>query len=127
MNIEFIAHNVLIFVFASIAISSVSLTITKAEVFSWFRNLFELNHDNFNNFLRPEEGLNFFGKIKSFFSGLFNCPYCISHWISGIFVLFYHPRIIDNFYVNYILLTMTFVGICSLVSAKIYKEIKSIE
>jgi hypothetical protein len=54
----------------SLAISSISMTITKSNVMAWFRSRVAV--------------------LGSWFEELFQCPYCLSHWLAalGVIVLF---------------------------------------
>ena len=51
----------------ALAIASISMTITKSVLFNDFRDRI--------------------GKIGKFFRELFNCPYCLSHWLAVLGVL----------------------------------------
>ena len=63
----------------SLAVASISFTISKSSIFKQVR--FIIN------------------KYSSFFGELFSCPYCISHWISFIFCVYYY-----NFNVTFIVM-----------------------
>ncbi len=87
----------------SIAISSISLTIATSNFFQPFRNLFNITQDD-KIVTSISETLTKFGKVKMFFGDLFSCHYCISHWVSLVFVHFYHPSIFENRIFNFIVL-----------------------
>lgn len=57
------------------SVSAVSLTITKAKVFEWLRNVMA-------KWKYPGE--------------LFKCSYCMSHWVSFILVAVYRPVVIRS-------------------------------
>lgn len=59
----------------SLAIASISFTISKSSIFRSSRL--------------------FIYKYSNFFGELFSCPYCISHWISFIFCLYYYKFNVD--------------------------------
>ena len=60
----------------SLAVSTISVTITKAKIFEPFRLIIEKKHKKLGE--------------------LFHCPYCLSNWISFFFVLLYRPHIFIN-------------------------------
>lgn len=62
--------------FLSLAVASLSLTITKAQVFGSLRSWV----DSKNGFL---------GKLIS-------CPYCASHWIGLVMVVYYQPVLVPS-------------------------------
>ena len=71
-------HGMLAVLIISLAVSSVSMTISKALVFKRFRDF--LSGKNY-----------WLGKLVS-------CPYCLSHWVSLFFVIIYRPKIITMDY-----------------------------
>jgi len=68
----------------SLAVSSISITITKSSLF---------------NKIRP--------KWK-----LFNCPYCLSHWISFLFILLLK----DSGFLNFIILSFSTITLANIFS-----------
>jgi len=60
----------------ALAIGTVSMTITKANVFEWLRSWLEDRND--------------------FLADLFSCPYCMSHWIALGVMFMYQPLLIDT-------------------------------
>ena len=67
-----ILEQILKLVLCAAAAASISMTLTKAKVFSPLRQAV---------------------KAKSKFLGdLFSCPYCMSHWVSFLLVLVFQPR-----------------------------------
>jgi len=60
----------------ALAIGTVSMTITKASFFEWFRNWLEDHTD--------------------FLADLFSCPYCMSHWVALGVMFLYQPLILDT-------------------------------
>jgi len=53
----------------SLAVAAIAITITKSSLFRGLRELLPWK--------------------------LFNCPYCLSHWISLLFCLYYYPLNVD--------------------------------
>ena len=85
----------------SLATSTVSVTITKAKIFSLLR-------------------MHVSTKSKKL-GELFHCPYCMSHWVGMFFFLFYTPYVVDqclvidfavSFFVLVALATFSSLGIC---------------
>jgi len=60
----------------ALAIGTVSMTITKANVFAWLRNWLDDRND--------------------FLADLFSCPYCMSHWVALGVMFMYQPLLIDT-------------------------------
>ncbi len=69
----------------AIAISVVVTTITRGSIFKTLR-----------------------AKNLGFFTKLFNCPYCLAHWVSACFAIVLYDNIID-FVIN----TFALVGLSS--------------
>jgi len=62
----------------SLMVSTTSMTIAKAKIFEKIREKIE--------------------KINFWLGKLISCPYCLSHWISLVFVAAYQPRIIYAYF-----------------------------
>ncbi len=62
--------------YLSAAIAAISLTVTRAVVFRWWREWV----DSKNKFIGE----------------LFTCPYCFSHWLSIAAVIIYQPRLVTS-------------------------------
>ena len=60
----------------ALAIGTVSLTITQADLFSWLRN--------------------WLGEHNEVIADLFSCPYCMSHWIALGVMFMYQPLVLDT-------------------------------
>lgn len=60
----------------ALAIGTVSMTITKADLFSWLRNWLEDHNE--------------------FLFDLFSCPYCMSHWVALGIMFLYQPLLLDT-------------------------------
>lgn len=86
----------------SLAISSISMTICKAKIFSSFRE--------------------HVSKMNTWCGGLVKCPYCLSHWISLLFVVLYRPKIIQKFFLlDYFVTIFVIVSLASFWSLIICK------
>lgn len=59
----------------SLAVSSISVTVTRSKVFAPFRAWIGARHEKLG--------------------GLFSCFYCLSHWLAAAFVLVYQPRLLS--------------------------------
>lgn len=64
----------------ALAIGAVSLTLTTADIFAWLRNWIEKRSYSRTWLVKVPFG---------FLHGVFECPYCMSHWIvlAAMFVL----------------------------------------
>lgn len=62
----------------ALSISAVSFTIARTKVSEPFRVWMK--------------------RKSSWFGNLFNCPYCVSHWLSFGAVAIYQPRVIEKYY-----------------------------
>ena len=60
----------------ALAIGTVSMTITKANVFEWLRDWLDKKND--------------------FLADLFSCPYCMSHWVALVLMFVYQPLVLDT-------------------------------
>lgn len=91
-----------IFVLA-LAVGAISLTLTKAQIFEWLRNLV--------------------GRISTWLGELFDCPYCMAHWVALGTMFLYKPILIASghgwldLFVSYFAL----VALGSLVAGAIYR------
>lgn len=76
----------------SLAISSISFTISKTEIFKPIR-LFICKYSNF------------FGKLVS-------CPYCLSHWVAFTIMLYiYRSFCLDLIIMTFASITLSMIGI----------------
>jgi hypothetical protein len=71
----------------ALAIGAVSLTITKANVFEWLRAWIDRRARKPRGFLRRP-----FGWLNE----LFDCPYCMAHWIALAAMFVYKPLLIST-------------------------------
>lgn len=87
----------------ALAVGTVSMTITKANIFEWLRNWIETKND--------------------FLADLFSCPYCMSHWIALGLMFLYRPLILDtgNQWPDLFVSWFALVGLGSLVSGAILR------
>ena len=60
----------------SLAIGVVSLTLTQAAIFEWLRDWIE--------------------DRSEFLGELFNCPYCMAHWVALGAMIIYQPMLIGT-------------------------------
>jgi hypothetical protein len=65
-------------VYLSFVTACISFTITETKLFEAFRNL--LNEKN------------------NFLSKLFNCGYCLGHWVAFVLVAIYRPKLVSSFF-----------------------------
>lgn len=70
-------ENFICTVMLSLAVSSISVTITKTLMFKPIRNYIEQKSKRLGT--------------------LFHCPYCLSHWVTLFFFIFYAPKVINGF------------------------------
>ena len=81
----------------SLATTSISVTITKAKVFAPLRD--------------------FIFRIWNWLGELFSCPYCMSHWVAGVFVAIYRPTIIHKWiYIDLTVSLFVIVTISAIIS-----------
>lgn len=74
--------------FVSLAIASISYTISKTEIFISIRI--------------------FISKKSSWLTRLLNCPYCVSHWISiGMVLYIYRTFSFEVFVVTFAMITLS--------------------
>jgi len=103
--------NIIKLVFISLAVSSISMTITKAEIFAPIRNLL--------------------GRISKWLGKLFSCPYCMSHWIALPFIILYEPTItsLDGGWAifDYVLCWFAVVTLASFWSGLIFRALSPME
>jgi ABC-type sulfate transport system permease component len=59
--------------------ASIAMTLTKTPVFNWVRDRL------------PQNSLVAAGA---------ECPYCMSHWVAGMFILFYQPHLFGGNFVD---------------------------
>lgn len=91
----------------AIALGSISITITRSSLFRPLR-------------IRLEN--TFFGKLIS-------CPWCLNHWLSGIYVLcntYDVIRITYNVYVDMVMEAMILTAMATVVSAILFYAYQSI-
>lgn len=90
----------------SVAVGVVSLTLTQAAIFEWLRDWVE--------------------DRSEFLGELFNCPYCMAHWIALAVMLIYQPMLIGTgpAWANWTVSWFTLVGLGSLVSGLIMRVFK---
>ena len=69
----------------ALAIGAVSLTITKANIFEWLRAWLDRRARNPRGWFRRP-----FGWLNE----LFDCPYCMAHWIVLVVMVVYKPLLI---------------------------------
>lgn len=76
-------------IIVSLAVASISWTITKSLIFLFLRS--------------------FFCKRSKFLGNLFSCPYCLSHWVSFIFMFYLY-----KFSFNFILMSFAAVTLSTI-------------
>lgn len=67
---------ILLVIYLAMATSIISVTISSSKLFYKFRILC--------------------GVVSRFLGDLVECFYCLSHWVAFVFVLIYHPNLINN-------------------------------
>lgn len=112
-NMEKIIQALVECLLIALAGSAISMTLTKATISKSLRE-----------------------KIKSkskFFGELLSCPYCTSHWIHAILVIFCRPLILTFFPrmiipgMNYIIVWFALVSLSSYGSGLIYRALSPME
>lgn len=71
MEVQMEVNSPLVYVVLGLAVSAVSLTVTRSTLFEGFRDWLD---GSSSRFVRP-------------IAALFSCPYCLSHWVSLVAVL----------------------------------------
>lgn len=71
----------------ALAIGALSLTITKGNIFEWLRAWIYRRSRNPREWVRRPFG---------WLSELFDCPYCMAHWITLAAMLVYKPLLIST-------------------------------
>jgi hypothetical protein len=84
----------------SAAVGACSMTISKGKVFAQAREWLL-------------ERAPFLGELVS-------CPYCTSHWLALFVVVCYHPQLIPNSILNFLVLVFTIVMGASVSAAVVY-------
>jgi len=78
----------------SLATAAISYTVTKSNIFLPIR------------------------KKKNWY--ILQCPYCLSHWVSFIFVIFSGLKLFDNLFFDIIIFTFAVITLSSIFIGKIY-------
>lgn len=65
----------------AVAVGTMSLTLTKGEIFEWLREWLEARDHK---------------AVWRWFSGLFGCPYCMAHWVALGAMFLYRPLLLDT-------------------------------
>ena len=96
------------------AIGAVSLTITKADLFAWFRDWLDRRARKPRSLLRHPFG---------WLSTLFDCPYCMAHWITFVVMFVYKPLLISTGreWPDLIVTYFALVALGSLVSGAVFR------
>jgi hypothetical protein len=81
MNTEDIIRSAVL----ALAVANVSLVLTKAGIFAWYREFFERRFQAAPEGSRSEKFWHFFAELTS-------CPWCTSHWITFAVIAIYQPR-----------------------------------
>lgn len=104
-----ISHNAILQVFfISLVVSTTSVTISETKPFEKMRR-----------FLKDRCG---------WLGHLVGCPYCVSHYISGLLVLIYRPKIIEGFFLlDYIMTVFVVVALATFWSLVICICLSAIE
>lgn len=97
----------LVLVYLGFATSAISVTLTRSDITR-----------------EPRQWLK--EKVPSL-AGLIHCPYCTSHWVAMVLVLFYKPVVVDLFLpVDLAVSVMAVVGIAGVVSGILITKIPSL-
>lgn len=90
----------------ALAVSSVSVTMTKSSIFKSTREWID--------------------EKSSFFGDLVHCPYCTSHWLSFAAVAVYQPRLLDSPYwvFDYAVSAFVIVTLASMSSGLVIRAFK---
>lgn len=93
----------------SLAVSALSITITKAKVFRWFRKLIQ-------------QQSNWLGELIS-------CPYCMSHWFALAMVAVYRPTVVSSrsWLLDLGVSVMAIVALAAMLSGLIAKALLTIK
>jgi hypothetical protein len=93
----------------AVAIGVVSLTITQATIFEWLRE--------------------WIADRSEFLGELFECPYCMSHWIALLVMLIYRPQLLStgHLWPDLVVSWFALVGLGSLVSGILLRVFGSSE
>jgi hypothetical protein len=88
-------------VILAVAVAAVSMTVARAKVSKGFRD--------------------WVASKSTWLGDLFNCPYCISHWITFAAVAWYRPRVVTSGFIlfDWIVSVFLIVAMASLVSGVI--------
>jgi hypothetical protein len=94
-------------------VATISLTISKGKIFNWLQE-YLFNKSTQTTLFSSSSFNKFFFKVLY---DLFSCPYCLSHWFSGIFVFIYQIRLITSqFYIlDYIVSTFAITALSSII------------
>ena len=89
-------------IFIALAVSAVSTTIALSSLFNPIRK-------------RAKVRLGWFGKLIS-------CAYCNSHWLAFLAVAWFHPRVVDGWWLaNYLLVAFAVIALANVVTGVIRK------
>jgi len=95
----------------AVAVGTMSLTLTKGEIFDWLRVWLEDRDDKAG---------------WRWLSGLFGCPYCMAHWMALGAMFLYQPLILDtgNRWPDLAVSWLVLVALSSIVSGLILRVFK---
>ena len=115
-------NTIFIILCLSLTISTICLTISKSKLFASMHDWFKPKDSDFDN--GPCSRLN---RFKYFIGELLECTYCLSHWVSLLVAIFYHPVITNIFILDFIAITFILVGLASWFSRVTFSSIDSIK
>ena len=97
----------------ALAVGTVSMTITKANIFAWLRDWMDRLADHHS--------------FMEWFADLFQCPYCMSHWIALGLMLIYQPLLLDtgNKWPDLVVSWFALVALGALSAGAIYRIFKT--
>jgi uncharacterized membrane-anchored protein len=95
----------IVVVFLALAVSTLSMTITKAKVSKPLRDAI--------------------AKRSKWFGELFSCPYCMSHWLAFGAVAIYRPAVVDSgvYVVDLFVSSLVIVALASFSAGLIFRAI----
>jgi hypothetical protein len=99
-------NSIITFITLGIACGTMSYTIAKGSIFNWFRDwFFHRSTNGFYNFIHE----------------LVSCPYCLSHWVSFVFVCIWRPIITSCGIVGFDLIIswLVIIGIAAIFNKEI--------
>ena len=98
-------ENFICTVMLSLAVSTISVTITKTIMFKPIRSYIE--------------------QRSKWFGELFHCPYCLSHWVALFLFVFYAPKVINGFMIlDYLVTFFVIVALATFWSFVICSTLK---